>query len=98
MNGDSKRTNERVHSWLVRWASHAGTRDFCSALAALAGPVQNTFFLTVDYSNSFVQYGQAAVMVRMSFSVYVSGYGPHIFFTRAMFKFNNCLRIKCPDL
>ncbi len=28
-----------VLSWLVRWACHAGTRDFCSAFAALYGPV-----------------------------------------------------------
>ncbi len=32
-----------VLSWLVRWGCHAGTRDFCSALAALVGPVQNSF-------------------------------------------------------
>ncbi len=30
-------------SWLVRWACRAGTRDFCSALAAVDGPVQNAF-------------------------------------------------------
>jgi hypothetical protein len=30
-----------VLTWLVRWACRAGTRDFCSALAALVGPVQN---------------------------------------------------------
>ncbi len=29
---------------MVRWACHAGTRDFCSALAALVGLVQNIFF------------------------------------------------------
>ncbi len=40
--------------WLVRWACHDGTRDFCPALAALVGPVQNIFFLTVHYFNSFV--------------------------------------------
>ncbi len=33
-----------VLPWLVRWACHAGTRDFCSALAGLVGPVQNIFF------------------------------------------------------
>ncbi len=32
-----------VLTWLVRWAYRAGTRDFCSALAALVGPVQNIF-------------------------------------------------------
>jgi hypothetical protein len=29
---------------LVPWASSAGTRDFCSALAALVGQGQNIFF------------------------------------------------------
>ncbi len=30
--------------WLVLWAFHVGTRDFCFSLAYLVGPVQNTFF------------------------------------------------------
>jgi hypothetical protein len=34
---------------LVRRARHAGTRVFCPTFAALAGPVQNIFFLTVLY-------------------------------------------------
>ncbi len=34
-----------IHPWLVRWACHAGTRDFCSAFVAIVGPVQNIFFL-----------------------------------------------------
>jgi hypothetical protein len=34
---------------VVRWASRAGTRDFCSALAALVGQVQNIYFLTVHF-------------------------------------------------
>ncbi len=42
-----------VFSWLVRWACRAITRDFCSALAALDGPVPNIFFLAVHYFNSF---------------------------------------------
>ncbi len=29
-----------VLPWFVRWACRAGTREFCSALAALVGPVQ----------------------------------------------------------
>jgi hypothetical protein len=33
-----------VLPWLARWASRAGARDFCSALFALVGPVQNIFF------------------------------------------------------
>jgi hypothetical protein len=31
--------------WLVRWARHAGTRDFSPALAALVSPVQNIISL-----------------------------------------------------
>ncbi len=45
VNEDSKSTNERVLPWLVRWDFRTGTRDFCSALAALVGSVQNIFFL-----------------------------------------------------
>jgi hypothetical protein len=61
-------------SWLVRWACRAGTRDFCSALATLVGPVQNFFFfLIILYFNSFVpiaqQAGQATVLGHPSLSV-----------------------------
>jgi hypothetical protein len=35
-----------VLPWLVRWALHAGTRDFCPALAALFGPVQQAIHLS----------------------------------------------------
>jgi hypothetical protein len=63
----------KVLSWLVRWAYRAGTRGFCSALAALVGPVQNIFYLTVHYFNACVpiaqQAGQAAVLGRLSLSV-----------------------------
>jgi hypothetical protein len=59
---------------LVRWAC-TGTRYFCSVLAALVGPVQNIFVLTVHYFNSFVSNarhaGQAAVLGLPSLS-YVS--------------------------
>ncbi len=62
-----------VLTWLVRWACRAGPRDFCSALAALVGPVQNIFFLTLHFFNSFVPIaqhsGQAAVLGRLSLSV-----------------------------
>jgi hypothetical protein len=34
---------------LVYWACRAGTRDFCSALAALVGPAQTISFLSVHY-------------------------------------------------
>jgi hypothetical protein len=55
---------QRVHviealSRLVRWALHTGKRDFCPALAALVGPVQNIFFLTVHNFTSFVPYRPA---------------------------------------
>jgi len=39
--GDSKSLND--------WALLVGKRDFCPALAALVGPVQNFFLLTVHY-------------------------------------------------
>jgi hypothetical protein len=58
---------------LVRWACRAGTRDFCSALTALVGPVQNIFFLTIHYFNYFVpiaqQAGQETVLGRLSLSM-----------------------------
>jgi hypothetical protein len=61
-----------VLPWLVRSAYHASTGDFCFALAALVSPVQNMFFLTVHYFNSFVLITQAAVLGRLSISTYVS--------------------------
>jgi hypothetical protein len=61
-----------IFPWLVRWTRHAGTRDFCSALAALGGPV-HIFFLTIHSFNAFVpiaqQAGQAAVLGRLSLSM-----------------------------
>jgi hypothetical protein len=51
----------------------AGTRDFCSALAAIVSKEQNIFFLTKQYFNSFVpsaqQPGQAFVLGSLSLSV-----------------------------
>jgi hypothetical protein len=35
VNGDSKSANEKGLPWLVHWACREGTRDFCSAVAAL---------------------------------------------------------------
>jgi hypothetical protein len=59
--------------WLVRWALPVGTRDFCPDLATLIGPVQNIFFPTGYYLNSFVpiaqQAGQAAVLGGLSVNV-----------------------------
>jgi hypothetical protein len=67
-NGDSKSTNERSCSLGLL----CGTRDFCSALAALAGQVRNICFLTVHYFDSFVPTAQhpvqTAVLGRLSLS------------------------------
>jgi hypothetical protein len=51
---------EGALAWLVRWDLLAGTRDFCHASAALSDPVQNIFFLAVNYFNSFVPIAQQA--------------------------------------
>jgi hypothetical protein len=60
-------------SWLVHWACRVGTVNFCSASAALVGQVQNIFFLTILYINSFVpipqQVGQATVLGHLSVSM-----------------------------
>jgi hypothetical protein len=46
---------------------------FCPALAALVGPVQNIFFLSVLYFNAFVpiaqQAGQSVVQGRLSLNM-----------------------------
>ncbi len=45
---------KKVLPWLLCWPNSAGTRDFCPALAAaLVDPVQNNFFLTEHFINSF---------------------------------------------
>jgi hypothetical protein len=72
VNGDSKSTITiiGVLPWLVRWPCRVRTRDFCVALAALVGPVQNIFSSILYHFNSFVhiaqQSGQAAMLVRLS--------------------------------
>jgi hypothetical protein len=43
VNGTQRVQIKEVFPWLVRWACRAGTRDFCSALATSAVPVQNIF-------------------------------------------------------
>jgi hypothetical protein len=62
--------------WLIRWACRTGTcdfRDFCSALDALVGSIQNIFFLVLHYLNSFAplaqQAGQTVVLGRLSLSM-----------------------------
>jgi hypothetical protein len=44
VNVDSKSALKGALPWLVYWACRAGTIDFCSALAALGGQVQNLLF------------------------------------------------------
>ncbi len=50
-----------VLPWLVRWTCRAGTGNFCPALAALLGFVQNMYFLTVHYFNFCVPIAQQAI-------------------------------------
>ncbi len=74
LDGDSKRTNERGPFLVGLLGCRPGTRDFCSALAALDGPVKK-FFLAVHYFISFVpiaqQAGQVAVLDRLSLTMYL---------------------------
>jgi hypothetical protein len=75
----------QIKAVLPFWfAGRAGTRDFCSALAALVGPVQNIFFLNRHYFNFFIpiaqQVGQATVLGRLSLiTVCVSAVTPCTF-------------------
>jgi hypothetical protein len=57
---------------LVRWACRTGTRDLCSALAALVGRVENIFFLTVHYFNCFVPIAQQARRTAVLGRLYLS--------------------------
>jgi hypothetical protein len=59
-NGTHEEHMKGVLPWWVHWAHPAGTRDFCPSLAALVGPVQNMFFFTVPYFNSFFPITQQA--------------------------------------
>jgi hypothetical protein len=43
-----------VLPWLFRWTCRTDTRDFCPALAALVGPVENIYFLIIHYFNFFL--------------------------------------------
>ncbi len=60
----------KVSSLVGSLRSLCWPKSFCSALAALVGPVQNIIFLTVHYFTSFVptvqQAGQAVVPRRLS--------------------------------
>jgi hypothetical protein len=61
--------------WLVRWECRAGTRVFCSTLAALVAQYKIYFFprRTVHFFNFFVliaqQAGQAIMLGRLSHSM-----------------------------
>ncbi len=70
--GTQREQMKEVLSWLVHWTCRAGTRDFCSALAAPL-PSRKYCLLTIHYFNSFVpnaqQAGQVAVLGRLSLSV-----------------------------
>ncbi len=44
----------------VQWACRAGKGNFGPALAALVGPVQPIFFLTIHYFNPFVPIAPAS--------------------------------------
>jgi hypothetical protein len=72
MNGD--------FPWLVHWAYLAGPRDFCSALAALAGPVKKNVFLTIHFFNSYVPIALQAVqaVVPGSLSIHVCLWVTHM--------------------
>jgi hypothetical protein len=52
-NGDSKRTNERGPFLVGSLGLSCRYKRFFSALAALVGPIQKMFFLTVHYFKSF---------------------------------------------
>ncbi len=54
-NEDSKNTNERGPPLV---GSLGSSCDFCPALVAPVGPVQNIFFLTVHYDNLFFPIAQ----------------------------------------
>ncbi len=64
-----------VLPWLVHCACRAGTREFCSDLAALVSPAQNIFFLAIQFFNSFVpiaqQAEQVAVLGRLSLTIVI---------------------------
>jgi hypothetical protein len=69
VSGDSKSTNESGPSLTGSLGLWCLVQEICPALAALVGPVQIIFFLTVHYSNSL---GQAAVLGCLSLSIDVS--------------------------
>jgi hypothetical protein len=55
-----------TYTWLVHWTRCAGTRDFCTILAALVGPV--LFFLASHFFSGFVSIAQQARQAVVSVS------------------------------
>jgi hypothetical protein len=71
VNGDLRSTNERMLSWLVRWARSAGTRDFCPGLDAVVGPGYKIYFsssytISVHLSPFTQQAGQQSCWLPVS--------------------------------
>ncbi len=60
MTSESDNCHSVCTLWLVRWAFRAGTRDFCSALAAQVGQEKIFFFLTIHYFHSFAPIAKPA--------------------------------------
>ncbi len=73
MNGDAKRTNERVPFLVGSLDLSCRHKRFFFCLGCSSRPSTKYFFLNVHYFNSFVplaqQAGQAAVLGRLSLSV-----------------------------
>jgi hypothetical protein len=60
VNGDSKSTNETGPYLVGSLGLSCQYKRFCSALVALVGQVENIFFLTIHYFNSFIAIAQKA--------------------------------------
>jgi hypothetical protein len=73
VNGDLNSTNERDPSLVGFVGLFMPVQEICSALAALLGPVQNIFFLTLHYFDFYVliaqQAGQATMLGRLPLSM-----------------------------
>jgi hypothetical protein len=69
-----------VLPWMVRWACHAGSRDFYPVLAALVGLIQNIFpHYTLFHSFASIAYqaGQAVMLGHLSFSIHTVSWHPY---------------------
>jgi hypothetical protein len=62
-----------VLPYLVRWARHAGTIDFCPALAALVSPVQHIIFLTAHFFTLLVTWAGSRAGSPVSVSLVIFG-------------------------